>query len=108
MDGLEAKLMPLGVGLPDTRYHKAVDPLESSTQGLTMQLFPSHYTKGQLVLKCTAHIGALYRRSVEVRLNNRGRDPVPERVTSPNTTPRLCAPLPVLLILAVLCCQIAR
>nr|CAD7410761.1 unnamed protein product [Timema cristinae] len=67
------------VGFSQTQYNKANDQLESSAQALTMQLFPSHFSGSHLVLRCTSYIGTLYRQSAEVRLDSRGRDPVPER-----------------------------
>nr|CAD7595902.1 unnamed protein product [Timema genevievae] len=91
------------VGFSQTQYNKANDQLESSAQALTMQLFPSHFSGSHLVLRCTSYIGTLYRQTAEVRLDNRGRDPVPERVTSPNSSSRGTALIG--LVLLTLCCQ---
>ncbi|XP_063243615.1 uncharacterized protein LOC134542935 [Bacillus rossius redtenbacheri] len=96
------------VGGPETTYFKGPEPLEGSRKFLAMRLFPSHFSRGQLALRCTAYIATMYRQSAEARFGGRASDPVPERVTSPNRSPPCSTPLPVLLLLFVLCCQISR
>ncbi|XP_063244210.1 uncharacterized protein LOC134543238 [Bacillus rossius redtenbacheri] len=94
------------VGYSQTVASRQPDQLESSWQSLTTQLFPSHFAAGRLVLRCTAYIGTLYRQSAEARFYSKGREPVPERVTSPNMTSRTSTSLQCLLL--VLSCQFFR
>lgn len=68
------------VGVPEVRQYKTMpDSLQMSFLSLSTTLFPMHYQNGQLVLKCTAHVSTLYRRTSEVVLSSRAREPVPER-----------------------------
>ncbi|XP_068081911.1 uncharacterized protein [Anabrus simplex] len=96
------------VGVPDLRRYKAEDSLHSSALSLTMQLFPSHYSNGELVLKCTAYLSSLYRETTEVHLGSRAREPVPERVTSPNGTASTRLSAAFHLLLLVIGCYAAR
>uniref|UniRef100_A0A1B6M6F8 Ig-like domain-containing protein n=1 Tax=Graphocephala atropunctata TaxID=36148 RepID=A0A1B6M6F8_9HEMI len=72
------------VGKPETQKIPGPDLLQSSSLSLTVQLLPSHFNNGQLILKCTALVTTLYRESAEVHLGVSPREPIPERVTSPN------------------------
>ncbi|RZF41876.1 hypothetical protein LSTR_LSTR005338 [Laodelphax striatellus] len=76
------------VGVPMTKVH-TVDgeqqQLQWSSLTLRMPLYPSHFTSsGQLVLKCIALVAHAYRATAELQLVAAGKEPVPERVTSPN------------------------
>ena len=44
-----------------------------------LQILPSHYHNGQLVLRCTAEVGALYAESTEAHLETTRKEPIPER-----------------------------
>ncbi|XP_069689000.1 uncharacterized protein [Periplaneta americana] len=88
------------VGVPEVRQYKTMpDSLQMSFLSLSTTLFPMHYQNGQLVLKCTAHVSTLYRRTSEVVLSSRAREPVPERVTSQNSSPRLATSAHILLMI---------
>ncbi|KAJ9579392.1 hypothetical protein L9F63_024500, partial [Diploptera punctata] len=68
------------VGDPEIRQYKPMpDTRQSSYLSLSTTLFPIHFTNGQLVLKCTAHVTPLYRKTTEAHLSTRTREPVPER-----------------------------
>lgn len=43
------------------------------------QILPSHYQNGQLTLRCTAEVGALYAESAEAPLWATRKEPIPER-----------------------------
>jgi hypothetical protein len=57
------------------------DTQQMSSLSLSTTLFPTHYHNGQLILKCTAHVTTLYRKTTEVHLSSRAREPIPERGT---------------------------
>ncbi|PSN38625.1 hypothetical protein C0J52_23878, partial [Blattella germanica] len=73
------------VGEPEVRQYKTMpDSQQMSYLSLSTTLFPIHYTNGQLILKCTAHVTTLYRQTTEVHLSSRAREPVPERDPRPH------------------------
>ncbi|XP_075211002.1 uncharacterized protein LOC142318314 [Lycorma delicatula] len=87
------------VGTPETRVHPSDDQLQWSSLSLNLMLLPSHFVNGHLVLKCTAVIASIYRDTAEVQLTSRGKEPVPERVTSPSkasTSGRFALPAVIL------------
>lgn len=94
------------VGTPETRNFPAADSLQSSSLTLTIQLLPSHFHNGQLVLKCTALVATLYRESTRVQLGVTPKEPVPERVTSPNLTSRTSTTSVHLVLFLVACCVV--
>ncbi|XP_017882284.1 uncharacterized protein LOC108626223 [Ceratina calcarata] len=51
---------------------------------ISVNLQPSHYSNGQLNLRCSAQIRGIYSAISEVQLGTGLREPVPERVTSEN------------------------
>ncbi|XP_015606015.1 uncharacterized protein LOC107272894 [Cephus cinctus] len=59
--------------------------LQSSNLTLTIQ--PSHYSNGQLTLRCIAEIPGIFSSTSEVQIGTGLREPVPERVTSENGCP---------------------
>ncbi|XP_055698702.1 uncharacterized protein LOC129799092 [Phlebotomus papatasi] len=73
------------VGHGPTVLHSTHDNLQWATRNLSIQLLPSHYQNGQLVLRCTAEVGALYAESTEAPLGTSRKEPIPERVTSPSS-----------------------
>ncbi|XP_039292104.1 uncharacterized protein LOC111060340 [Nilaparvata lugens] len=92
------------VGTPQTQVHTAEGQLQWSSLSLRMPLYPSHFTNGgQLVLKCIALVAHAYRATTELQLVAAGKEPVPERVTSPNaaTVDYTVPSLPLLLAFIV-------
>ncbi|XP_023708572.2 uncharacterized protein LOC111865074 [Cryptotermes secundus] len=88
------------VGVPEVRQYRTMpDTQQLSFLSLSTTLFPTHYHNGQLILKCTAHVTTLYRKTTEVHLSSRAREPIPERVTSQNASPRLATTLHLLLLI---------
>jgi hypothetical protein len=70
------------VGVPEVRQYRVMpDTLQLSFLSLSTTLFPMHFSNGQLVIKCTAHVSTLYRETTEVQLTSRTREPIPERGT---------------------------
>ncbi|XP_017772287.1 PREDICTED: uncharacterized protein LOC108559490 isoform X2 [Nicrophorus vespilloides] len=67
----------------ETRKHVSQD-LFWSDLSLELPLFPSHFSGGRLILRCVAQVADMYQQDTELRLDN-AKDPVPERVTSPNS-----------------------
>ncbi|XP_075211003.1 uncharacterized protein LOC142318315 [Lycorma delicatula] len=83
-------LNDMPVGEPDARWFKSIPDgtLQWSFLSLNLPLESHHFQQNQLILRCTAIVGTLYRQSYEVSLSSKQREPVPERVTSPNLTSR--------------------
>lgn len=63
----------------EPRKHYAND-LRWTDSTLELPLFPSHFHKGRLVLKCVAEISDLYQQDTEITIYT-DRDPIPARVT---------------------------
>ncbi|XP_037911512.1 uncharacterized protein LOC119651800 [Hermetia illucens] len=91
------------VGTEPTVLHSTRENLQWASRNLEMQLLPSHYHNGQLVLKCTAEILELYAESTDALLWSTRKEPIPERVTSPNRgLPNQPAPASAILLIAYL------
>lgn len=71
--------MCVQVGRPETQKIPGPDLLQASSLSLTVQLLPSHFHNGQLILKCTAIVATLYRETADVSLGTSPREPIPER-----------------------------
>lgn len=71
--------MRVQVGRPETQKIPGPDLLQASSLSLTLQLLPSHFHNGQLILKCTAIVATLYRETADVSLGTSPREPIPER-----------------------------
>jgi hypothetical protein len=70
----------LQVGVPEVRQYRTMpDTQQMSFLSVSTTLFPAHYHNGQLILKCTAHVSTLYRKTTEVHISSRAREPIPER-----------------------------
>ncbi|GFG32006.1 hypothetical protein Cfor_08526, partial [Coptotermes formosanus] len=68
------------VGVPEIRQYRTMpDTQQLSFLPLSTTLFPMHFSNGQLVIKCTAHIATVYYQSTEINLMSRAREPIPER-----------------------------
>jgi hypothetical protein len=46
---------------------------------LNLQILPSHYLNGQLILRCTAEVGTYYADFTEAPLETTRKEPIPER-----------------------------
>lgn len=59
-----------------------------------LQILPSHYLNGQLILRCTAEVGTYYADFTEAPLETTRKEPIPERgehqhsITSPTGAAR--------------------
>lgn len=95
------------VGSEVTQLHPAIESLLWASRDLTIQLLPSHYHNGQLTLRCTAEVGQIYAESTEAPLWSSRKEPVPERVTSPNVSSRIQKSLTLEIILIVFFIQMA-
>lgn len=72
--------------MPEVRQYRTMpDTQQMSFLSLSTTLFPTHYHNGQLILKCTAHVTTIYRKTTEVHLSSRAREPIPERGTLQTT-----------------------
>jgi len=68
------------VGAPEIReYSTLPDYRQLSYLFIVTTLQPIHFSNGQLIIKCTAHVSTLYLESTEVHLMSRTREPIPER-----------------------------
>ncbi|XP_070493838.1 uncharacterized protein [Chironomus tepperi] len=71
------------VGNEPTMYHPTADNnLFWSSKNLLIQILPSHYQNGHLILRCTAEVGTFYADYTEAFLETTRKEPIPERVTS--------------------------
>ncbi|CRL05252.1 CLUMA_CG018055, isoform A, partial [Clunio marinus] len=70
------------VGNEPTVYHQTQDNLLWSSKDLKIQILPSHYLNGQLILRCSAEVGTHYADFTEAPLETTRKEPIPERVTS--------------------------
>uniref|UniRef100_A0A336K1Z5 CSON003664 protein n=1 Tax=Culicoides sonorensis TaxID=179676 RepID=A0A336K1Z5_CULSO len=77
---LSFKLNDFPVGNTETELQPTKDGLQWASRSLFMQLLPSHFHQGMLLLKCKAEIGQVYSDSTEIQLGASRRDPIPERV----------------------------
>ncbi|XP_052863756.1 uncharacterized protein LOC128270397 [Anopheles cruzii] len=77
-------LNSITVGLEPTALHPTHDNLQWASRDLTIQLLPSHYATGQLILRCLAEVGTIYSEVSQAPLESSRKEPIPERVTSPN------------------------
>lgn len=89
--GIAFFLNNIPVGSEITQLHPALESLLWASRDLTIQLLPSHYHNGQLTLRCTAEVGQIYAESTEAPLWSSRKEPVPERVTSPNAANQIPA-----------------
>ncbi|XP_031845329.1 uncharacterized protein LOC116432475 [Nomia melanderi] len=69
---------------------------------IRLNLQPSHYSNGQLSLRCNAQIPGIYSAVNEVQLGPGLREPVPERVTSENGSEASTAACLTMLMLSML------
>uniref|UniRef100_A0A182IJS6 Uncharacterized protein n=1 Tax=Anopheles atroparvus TaxID=41427 RepID=A0A182IJS6_ANOAO len=76
------------VGMDPTVLHPTHDNLHWASRDLTIQLLPSHYTTGQLILRCLAEVGTIYSEVSQAPLESSRKEPIPERVP-PLLTPVL-------------------
>ncbi|XP_050090430.1 uncharacterized protein LOC126574330 [Anopheles aquasalis] len=81
-------LNSMTVGTEPTILHPTPDNLHWASRDLTIQLLPSHYTTGQLILRCLAEVGTIYSEVSQAPLESSRKEPIPERVTSPNGASR--------------------
>ncbi|XP_021693658.1 uncharacterized protein LOC5564746 [Aedes aegypti] len=72
-----------------TVLHPTNDNLHWASKNLKIQLLPSHYSTGQLILRCLAEVGTVYSEVSQAPLESSRKEPIPERVTSPNGSHRL-------------------
>ncbi|XP_040152046.1 uncharacterized protein LOC120893907 [Anopheles arabiensis] len=77
-------LNSMTVGTESTVLHPTHDNLHWASRDLTIQLLPSHYSTGQLILRCLAEVGTIYSEVSQAPLESSRKEPIPERVTSPN------------------------
>ncbi|KAL9693783.1 hypothetical protein quinque_013068 [Culex quinquefasciatus] len=75
------------VGTEPTVLHPTHDNLHWASRDLNIQLLPSHYSTGQLILRCLAEVGNIYSEVSQAPLESSRKEPIPERVTSPNGSP---------------------
>ncbi|CAG9806510.1 unnamed protein product [Chironomus riparius] len=68
------------VGNEPTMYHPTADNnLFWSSKNLLIQILPSHYQNGHLILRCTAEVGTFYADYTEAFLETTRKEPIPER-----------------------------
>ena len=68
------------VGVPESReYSSLPDYRQLSYLFIVTTLSPMHFSNGQLIIKCTAHVSTLYLETTEVHLMSRTGEPIPER-----------------------------
>ncbi|XP_065080057.1 uncharacterized protein LOC135702931 [Ochlerotatus camptorhynchus] len=82
------KLLKNLVGTESTVLHPTHDNLHWASRDLNIQLLPSHYSTGQLILRCLAEVGTVYSEVSQAPLESSRKEPIPERVTSPNGSHR--------------------
>ncbi|XP_058813479.1 uncharacterized protein LOC131677603 [Topomyia yanbarensis] len=81
-------LNSMTVGTEPTVLHPTHDGLHWASRDLNIQLLPSHYSTGQLILRCLAEVGTIYSEVSQAPLESSRKEPIPERVTSPNGSSR--------------------
>ncbi|XP_055628354.1 uncharacterized protein LOC129769870 [Toxorhynchites rutilus septentrionalis] len=81
-------LNSMTVGTEPTVLHPTHDNLHWASRDLNIQLLPSHYSTGQLILRCLAEVGTIYSEVSQAPLESSRKEPIPERVTSANGTTR--------------------
>ncbi|KAG5670183.1 hypothetical protein PVAND_000463 [Polypedilum vanderplanki] len=68
------------VGNEPTMYHPTADnSLYWSSKNLLIQILPSHYQNGHLILRCTAEVLTFYADYTEAFLETTRKEPIPER-----------------------------
>ncbi|XP_055525369.1 uncharacterized protein LOC129718530 isoform X2 [Wyeomyia smithii] len=80
-------LNSMTVGSEPTVLHPTHDGLHWASRDLIIQLLPSHYSTGQLILRCLAEVGTIYSDVSQAPLESSRKEPIPERVTYPNGSP---------------------
>ncbi|XP_055588242.1 uncharacterized protein LOC129740561 [Uranotaenia lowii] len=88
-------LNSMTVGSEPTVLHPSHDNLHWASRDLNIQLLPSHYATGQLILRCLAEVGTIYSEVSQAPLESSRKEPIPERVTSPNGASRLSGNRPL-------------
>ncbi|VVC28065.1 Hypothetical protein CINCED_3A011618, partial [Cinara cedri] len=77
---------PGPIGGPETVKFAVPNNLQKSRLTVSLKLDQSHFKDGRkLLLQCTALINTLYKQSSELQLPIKSTEPVPEKVTSPNS-----------------------
>uniref|UniRef100_A0A182MIL7 Uncharacterized protein n=1 Tax=Anopheles culicifacies TaxID=139723 RepID=A0A182MIL7_9DIPT len=71
--------MPTMVGTESTVLHPTHDNLHWASRDLIIQLLPSHYSTGQLILRCLAEVGTIYSEVSQAPLESSRKEPIPER-----------------------------
>ncbi|XP_063701249.1 uncharacterized protein LOC134831447 [Culicoides brevitarsis] len=77
---LSFKLNDVPVGDTDTELYSTKDGLQWAVRSLYMQVLPSHFNNGMLLLQCKAEIGQVYSETTDLQLGSSKMDPIPERV----------------------------